>query len=202
MNTSTNVVPASTGITIQKLLTTIGAAGIPAIIFPFTFDLSPLAAAGQSDMSLWRLSWPFFLPVLITPAVVRWLFLNKHSQKEIIAGYIVGAAILAVTFSGYVSGYKWPQNTQSQIAFVSPIIILAFGIFIVLRNRKKLVPGPAGAIVLMQVAYIANCLLCLISFMDDWQIAAYLSLATAIAYLAQIVLLARDGIPGKQVNKS
>jgi uncharacterized membrane protein (UPF0136 family) len=202
MNTSTNEAPTSAGIRIQQLLTAIGAAGIPAIILPFTFEMSPLAAVRESDFSLWRLAWPFFLPVLILPAVVRWLFLKKHSQIEIIAGYIVGTAILGITFSAYLLVYEWPWNTRSQIAFLSPIIILAFGIFIVLRNRKKLIPGPAGAIVVMQVAYIANCLLCLITSIDGWQMAAYLSLATSVAYLAQIILLVGDGMPDKRVNKS
>ena len=194
MNTSPNVAPATPGITIQKFLTAIGAAGVPAIFLPFTFDLSPFATAGQYNMSLWRLSWPFFLPVLITTALIRWLFLKKQSQKEIIAGYIVGGAMLAVTFSGYIKNYSWPDSLRTQIAFMAPIMILAFGVFIVLKNRRKLIPGPAAAIIVMQVAYLANCLLCLISFIDSWQIAAYLSLATAMAYLAQIILLPGEGI--------
>jgi hypothetical protein len=183
-----NLTASITNIKFQLLLTAIGALGVPAIILPFAFDYSPLAAASIYDLSLWRLSWPFFLPVLITIATVRWMFLKKYSKTEMTAGYIVGAAILCVTFSGYVTTYHWAVDTQSQIAFISPFVILFFGVFIVLKNWKKLIPMPGGAIVIMQIAYLANCSLCLIGFIDKWQVGAYFSLATAIAYLVQIIL--------------
>jgi hypothetical protein len=193
MKARTNFNTMNTNTTIQLLLTIIGVAGIPAIMLPFAWGYSPLAATYSHDLSLSdarRIACPFFLPVLITTAIVRWIILKKHSKIEIIAGYMVGAAIMCVTFSGYVVSYKWPtDDTQGQITFISPFVILLFGIFFVLRNRKKLIPKPSGAIVAMQVAYLINCVFCLIGFFGVWQIAAYLSLATAIVYFAQIILL-------------
>ena len=191
MNTRRNFVTTISGKAIQLFLTAIGAVGIPAIILPFAYDTSPLAVAWSHDMFLkdmWRFSWPFFLPVLITLAIVRWIILKKYSRAEVIAGYMVSAAILGITFSGYLGRFEWTDDINSQIAFISPFVILSFGIFIVLRNWKKLIPKPGGAIVVMQVAYLANCFLCLSGFIGSWQIAAYLSLATAIAYLIQIFL--------------
>jgi hypothetical protein len=189
MNTIPNLTASSTNIKIQLLLTAIGALGVPAIILPFAFDYSPLAAASIYDLSLWRLSWPFFLPVLVIISTVRWIFLKKYSITEMIVGYIVSAAILCVTFSGYVTTYHWADDTQSQIAFISPFVILFFGVFVVLKNWKKLVPMPGRTVTIMQIAYLANCSLCLIGFIDKWQVGAYFSLATAIAYLVQVILL-------------
>ena len=191
MNTRGNIVPAISSTAIQWLLTAIGAVGIPAIILPFAYDLSPLAVAWSQDTFLkdmWRFSWPFFLPVLITIAIVRWMILKKHSRAEVISGYMLSAAILGITFSGYFGHIEWMDDVNSQIAFFSPFVILSFGIFVVVRNWKKLIPKPSGAIVVMQVAYLANCSLCLGGFIGSWQIAAYLSLATAIAYVVQIIL--------------
>jgi len=203
MNTIPNFAPSRTIKTIQLFLTAIGTVGIPAIILPFAFDYSPFAVAWSHDSflnDLWRISWPFFLPLFITTATIRWIILGKHSQPEIIVVYFVSTAMLCVTFSGYVASYQWPDDTQSQIAFISPFVILAFGTFIVLRNRKKLIPKPSGALVVMQIAYLVNCSLCLISFIGEWQIAAYLSLATAIAYVTQIILLLRYDMPHKPVQ--
>ncbi|MFZ1452688.1 MAG: hypothetical protein WAT20_08290 [Ferruginibacter sp.] len=189
---------------IQYLLTVIGVAGIPAIILPFAWGYSPLTATYSHNLILsetWRIACPFFLPVLITIAIVRWIILKKHSKAEIIAGYMVGAAIICVTFSGYVVSYEWTtDDTQWQITFISPFVMLLFGIFFVLRNRKKLIPGPRGAIVLMQLAYLINCVFCLIGFFGMWQIAAYLSLATAIVYFAQIILLVQYDKPEKSLH--
>jgi len=203
MNTIPDYTPSSTSKRTQLIVTVTGALGIPAIILPFAFSYSPLAAAWSDDMflnDLWRLSWPFFLPLFITIANIRWMILGKHTQPEIIAGYFLGAAILCVTFSGYVTSFEWEDDTRSQIAFITPFIILLFGIFFLLRNRKKLLPKPGGAIVAMQIAYLVNCSLCLISFMDNWQIAAYLSLITAITYVIQIFLLTGVGTPHKSMQ--
>lgn len=192
MNTNHFYKPSGASTKIQLLLTAIGVAGIPASVLPFAYNYSPLSVAWSQDMFLrdmWRLSWPFFLPVLITIATVRWIILNKHSKAEIIAGYMLSGAMFCVTFSGYLSRFNWTDDVQSQIAFISPFVILLVGIFVVLINRKKLVPKPTGAIILLHVAYLTNCFLCLIGFIGQWQIAAYLSLATAIAYIADIILI-------------
>jgi len=199
MKAITNFTTTNFKARIQLMLTIIGVVGIPAIILPFAYDYNPLAVAYNHDIPIWRLSWPFFLPIFITTAIIRWIILKKHSKAEIMLCYILSVAIICVTFSGYVArdGWTWTDDPLSQFAFIAPFVILLFGIFIVLRNRKKLIPKPSGAIVVMQVAYLINCVFCLIGFFGMWQISAYLSLATAIVYFAQLILFLENDKPDK-----
>ena len=178
---------------IQFLLLLGGALGIAAIFLPFTFDTSAFAVTVWSNDSMykdmWRVAWPFFLPALIAIASARWLFSGKLSMPERVIAYLISIAILCITFSGYLMMHEWPSNFQDQIGYVFPFVILAFGLFTLLKIRKNPAFNPFGAIVSMQVAYLANCLLCLSSFFGEWQIGAYCSLVSAIAYLIQIILV-------------
>jgi len=177
---------------VHVLLTIAGAIGILAMFLPFTWGTSP--AGGTFDKELWRLAWPFFLPPLITIAAARWLLSGRVSPPERAIAYTVSAATVCVTLSNYVRVLEWPRHFKEQVGFLFPFIVLAFGLFALLRIRRNELLKPFGAVVSLQVAYLANCLLCLSSFFGSWQIGAYCSLVTAIVYLIQMSLvLLRDG---------
>ena len=45
-----------------------------------------------------------------------------------------------------------------------------------------------GPVMALQVAYVANALLCLIEFFGKWQAGAYCTLVVTVVYLLQIIL--------------
>ena len=51
----------------------------------------------------------------------------------------------------------------------------------------------------IQIAYLANTVLCLIAFFGDWELGAYCVLVAALAFVLQIVLAS---IPGIDFGKS
>jgi hypothetical protein len=166
------------------LLTTVGAIGIPAIFFPFAWSTSPIGAAVEKD--LWRLAWPFFLPVLVTAANARWLFTGRISGAERIIEYLAGAAMFCITLSLYATMPGWPTDLRTWIGLSLPIGAGVIAAITILRVRRNKMQSPIAAIVPMQLAYLANCLLCLASFWGAWEIGAYCVLLTAVAYLIQI----------------
>lgn len=173
---------------IQLLLTIIGVTGIVAIVLPFTWSTSPFNAAFNEYV--WRLAWPGFLPVLITSASLRWLFSTTPSLTEQVIAYLVSLACVFVTLSFYfLSGSGWPGDFKEWLTYFIPLITLGFGIFTMLVHRKDVEIKPFLFIMSMQTAYLANILLCLTGFLGEWQIGAYFSLITTIAYLLQIVLV-------------
>lgn len=171
------------------LLTVVGMVGIPAIFLAFAWNTSPWNAA--LDKNLWRLAWPFFLPILVTIASLRWHISTKLSHSERIIAYLVSAGMVCVTLSGYVMQYGLPNMFKEWIGFFLPFLILAFGVFTLLRTRQNAIFKSYRAIMTMQTAYLANSLLCLSSFLERWQIGAYCSLVTTIAYLIQIGYVSR-----------
>jgi hypothetical protein len=181
---------------IQLLLTIAGGIGIFAIILPFTWDVSPFAAATASRgellaKDLWRPAMPFFLPALITIASLRWLISGTLSRSERMIVYVMSAASVCITLSFIVNPSGWPTDLIEWLIMVIPLVTFGFGIISLLRTRYNVMLKPFRAIMSMQVAYLANCLLCLSAFFGQWQIGAYCSLVTAIVYLIQMILVFR-----------
>jgi hypothetical protein len=146
------------------------------------------------DEDLWRLAWPFFLPVLVTIASLRWLISTKLSQAERLIAYLVSAISICVTLSGYATHLEWPNEFKAWLGFLFPLVTLGFGIFALLKTRQIVILYPFRAIMSMQIAYMANCLLCLSSFFGLWMIGAYCSLLTVVAFLIQIILVWRNDV--------
>ena len=95
----------------------------------------------------------------------------------------------------------WPTDVNEWLSLIFPVVTLVFGIYVLIRSRKNLIINPFLATFSMQVAYIANCLLCLTSFFGEWQIGAYFCLITIIVYLIQIILVYAYGYDAKN-NRS
>ncbi len=178
------------GRTIHLLLTVVGAIGIPAIFLHFSWDVSPFTAAFVKDFDLWQIAWPAFLPILITIASIRWLFITSISKTELSLAWSAGfAATALICFSllNIIKNNGWPAELREWLSLVIPVLILGLGIFTLIRTRQDRKFRQYRAIMSMQIAYIANCLLCLISLFGGWQIGAYFCLVTVIAYVNQII---------------
>jgi len=168
--------------------------GIVGLFLPFSYNTSPMQALLMKEV--WPLGVPFFLSVFISAAAIRWIISGSFSKVEKTIAYFVGAAAAGVTLSFIFNGDSWPSNFQEWLAFPIPIVVFLSGAYLVFRNFRKQVSRETNPLIAMQVAYLANCLFCLVSFWYNgnnffsggWQIGAYFCLAASIVYLIQIVL--------------
>lgn len=160
----------------------LGLAGIVALFLPFTSDESPVsAAAGQ----FWRLALPFFLAVLVTLSSLRWIVAGRLSRFEVAAGCLASISAACLTLTLYLQDIR-PSDLRDWISLLVAPIVLIMGGVLVVRGRRRGLPGGLTTLMSLQVAYLANCLLCLIAFFGEWQAGAYFALLTALVYLAQI----------------
>jgi len=92
-----------------------------------------------------------------------------------------------------------PTTIQDRVAFLSPAPILALGVYFLIRNSRMEPSRKFNPVVAIQIAYLANAVLCLIAFFGNWELGAYCVLAAALAFVLQIVLASA---PGSNVVKS
>jgi hypothetical protein len=190
MNSTTSLVLPETHIRIQWLLTVVGGIGIPAIVLDFAWSTSPLAAAPDRD--LWRLAWPFFLPILVTLGSLHWLVSTRLSRTERMVAYLASTIMVCVMLSMYLTLNEWPDKLGERLGIILPIVILGVGAVALFRTRHNEIFRPVRALMSMQVAYSANCVLCLSTLFGMWQIGAYCSLVTIVAYFSQTFLAWRN----------
>lgn len=177
---------------VHLLLTVVGITGTVGLFLPFTFSTSPVDAV--SDKELWRLALPFFLAVLASAATIRWVISGSFSGRERAIAYVVSASMVGVTLSLWFPFKDGPATIQDWLAFVSPEPILAVGVYFLIRNSRM---GPSrkfNPVMAIQIAYLANAVLCLIAFFGDWELGAYCVLVAALAFVLQIVLVSAPGI--------
>jgi len=175
---------------VQLLLTAVGMTGIVGLFLPFTYGTSPVDAV--ADKELWRLAVPFFLAVLASAASIRWVISGSFSGRERAIGYVVSATMAGVTLSLWFPGR--PATMQEWIALVSPVPILALGVYFLVRNSRMEPARKFNPVMAIQIAYLANAVLCLIMFFGGWERGAYCALVAALAFVLQIVLASAPGI--------
>lgn len=176
------------GSNFHLLTALLGLAGIIALFLPFTSDESPLsAAAGQ----FWRLALPFFLAVLVSLSSLRWIVAGRLSRFEAVVGCLASMSAVCLTLTLYLQDIS-PSDLRDWVSLLVAPIVLIVGGALVVRNRRRGLPGGLTALMCLHVAYLANCLLCLIAFFGEWQAGAYFSLLTALVYLAQIAAACRE----------
>lgn len=201
---------------LQLCLVAISTIGIASIFLPFTrsvapFDVlmlnEPRILAGQlpnqHDVLLILLTSPFWLAIPITFASLKRLLAGRLSRVAWFTSYtlalIMGSATLGFVGLG-LSGKTLPTDwsLEKYLAVFSPqehIVLLPVAILIlgagwVIRNRRRqLLLHSLNAVIAMQVVYIANGVLCLALFQDDWKSGAYVTLATVVVYLAHIAFV-------------
>ena len=179
---------------VHLLLAVAGMAGIAGLFLPFYWDVSPMKAL--FDKSLWRLAAPALLSVLVTAATTRWIISGSFSKAEKAIAYFVSVVSAGVTLSFLFNDNMWASDFQKWITFAIPLVVLLSGACLVLRKSRKRVSRETNPLIAMQVAYLANYLMCLVMFWPSgsdflsggWQIGAYFCLAASIVYMIQIAL--------------
>jgi len=171
----------------DSLLTLLGMSGIAGLFLPFTSDVSPVEAAPVSE--LWRVAVPFFLAVLASAASIRWIISGSLSKAERAIAYVASAAMAGVTVSMWFTLDRESRTIREWLSIVSPGPILALGIYFLIRNSKMGSSRNFNPVMAIQVAYLANAVLCLIAFLREWQVGAYCVLAAAVAFVLQIILV-------------
>ncbi len=174
---------------VHLLLTVVGMTGIVGLFLPFTFGTSPLEAASTKEF--WRLALPFFLTVLASAASIRWVISGSFSGGERAIAYVISVSVAGLTLSMSFPFYGRPGNIQEWLTMLSPYPIFALGLYFLNRNSRM---GPSrefNPVLAIQVAYLANTVMCLIAFFGDWEKGAYCTLVAALAFVLQIVLASR-----------
>jgi hypothetical protein len=194
---------------VHLLLAIVGTTGIAGLFLPFSFNYSPVKAV--SDEYIWRLATPFFLSILVTIYNIRRIISVSFPVAGKAIAYFISAATAGVTLSIYFTGDVGASDFQEWLAFIIPLIVLLSGAYLVITRSKKRNSKEYSPIIAIQVAYLANCLMCLVAFWPNgqgifrggWQIGAYFALATAVVYLLQIRLfLVQDRESAAQTDPS
>jgi hypothetical protein len=168
--------------------------GVPAIWLPFAYDISPASVLFHDE---WQLAWPYLLAIPIAVALFRWVASGRLSNAERWYGRLLAVGAWCVTGSFFVepiSHGNWGDLT----AFLVPLAMLAGGVALaVWAMRSGRVPDGLDAIVMMEVAYLPNVVLCVLaasSWNERLQLGAYAALLTSVVYVIQIlaVLLTRS----------
>lgn len=192
---------------IQLLLTLFGLLGIVSLFLPFAFDVSPVMAV--HDPGSWRVGAPAFLAFLISYASMRLIVSGLFSKAEKAIAYIVSIASAGVTISFTYSLIleNWPlPNFWTIITCIVPLAVLLSGTWLVISRLKQNVSREYCPLIALEVVSLANVLLCLTMFcpvsgntFTEWQIGAWVYLATCVVYLLQIYLFAtkKEEFPGR-----
>lgn len=202
---------------LQPYLVALSVIGIVSIFLPFTrnvapFDVivlnAPVILAGKLpnryDIWLILLTGPFFLAIPITAASLKRLWTGRLSRVAWLTSYGLALAMAGATLGFIGLGlsekaspmdrsleeYLVLLSPQEYLVLFLPLAILALGAGWVIRNRRRrLLLHALNAVITMQVAYIANGVLCLVLFQDDWKNGAYVTFVTVVVYLTHIALV-------------
>jgi hypothetical protein len=171
----------------------VAAAGIAAIFLPFTWEVSPMMAVREE--LLWMLAIPFFLPIAVAAASIRWIASGSLSKPEAAMAYVASGSAAGITlaFIGrfLVEEDAGPVRNADWLALSAAIVILTLGTCLLITIWRTLKRPDFRPLMALQVAYLGNAAFCLIEFFDSpgWQAGAYVTLGTVIAYLLQIILV-------------
>ena len=172
-------------------------AGVPAIWLPFANRITPASALFDDGFfHLWPLAWPHLLAIPIAAALVRWAASGRLSNAERWCGRLFAAGAACVTGSLYVETLfdgNWPSSAGDWTAFFMPLATLAGGAAMaVWALRAGRAPGGLDAIVMMEMAYLPNVVLCVQAATgggEHLQIGAYVVLLTSAAYSIHVLAM-------------
>jgi len=172
--------------TLHLLLTVVGMTGIAGLFLPFTYSTSPVEAI--SDSALWLLALPFFLALPASAASIRWIISRSFSRTDRAIAYVASAATAGVTLSACFFLVDRPMTIPNWLATLSPGVIIALGVYLLIRNSRMSPSREFNPVMAIQTAYVAGVVLCLIAFFRDWEPGAYCVLVAALAFVLQIIL--------------
>jgi hypothetical protein len=180
----------------------VGLAGVAGIFLPFTFNVSPLDAAGTLPFlrgdehflaRLWRLGVPLFLAILVTVGTFRRIVLGPLTRTELVVGYLA-ALVADCCFLCLYLPYgnddpaRAPSSFSEWFMFLVSWVGSAAGAYLLWRNLRRGVSHAANVISAMQIVYAIVAVFCMVAFASEgWQIGAYLVAVTTLVYLVQIV---------------
>ena len=156
---------------IQWFLTLAGLSGVAAIFLPFTAYVSPWEAIFDKDF--WKLGAPFLLSIFTGILTVRWNISGSISLMEKMFSCVVSILSTCVTMSLFLN-MNFPKNIHEVFGLITPIFIFISGGFLITMNYRSGKFKEFSPVMTMQTAYLANGMLCLVAFFEDWQIVAYL----------------------------
>jgi hypothetical protein len=169
--------------TLYVAITAFGLIGMVTPFFPFTYDVSPLraveAVGNSRDFGLFLLGSPFFLAILVSIASIRLMVLGKCSRSELAIAYYSTIIMACATLFFTIGTLSAPPSTlHDWFSVAFPWATIALGSAIVVRSWLMCVSSGLIAVIAMQLVYVANALICLVSFWPSWQIGAVVTLVT------------------------
>ena len=185
------------------LFTVLGLVGVATIALPFTWGESPLGVV-RARYEAWPyllLAAPFFVSILISLASVRVIIFGRLSGTETVLAWLAaaGGACAPLVFLGLVLSSRPPPAGWHYTAFVTapPVLAVAAVATLILAARTGVAKLWPLAVTAMQCTYVVNAALCLFLFWPAWQIGAYLTLATALVYVAHVVMIVWRAFGGR-----
>ena len=175
---------------VHSILTLAGALGIPAIFLPFAYGYSPWDAI--LDEGFWRLGLPFFLSPFATAGSLRWIISGAPSRPERVFGYVLSAVAATATLLFYLVS-DWPSDGQEWLGWLMPLAILGLGVYFLVRGWGRPPFKEFNSVMTVELAYLANGVLCLVGFFGDWQVGAYCVLVAGSMFTLQIALILAQG---------
>jgi hypothetical protein len=195
----------------------VGLAGIAGVFLPFTFNTSPLDAAGTLPFlrgdahyleGLWRLGVPLSLAILVTIGTFRWVVSGRLTHVELVVGCLAALVADCCFLSLYLpygidDPARAPSGFSQWFMFLVSWAGSAAGAYLLWRNLRRGVPHAASVISAMQIVYAIVAVFCMVAFASEGrQIGAYLVAVTTLAYMAQVlaVAVAAPGRPAPAVK--
>jgi len=191
---------------VHMWLTLAGLTGIVSLFLPFTFDISPLMALKEGGFfSLMRFAAPAFLSIFIFLSAINLIISGSFFKTGRVIAYLISVVSACNTISVFFTGGAFPTELIERLSFALVVVLLVSGSWLVISKLKQGATADYYPIIALQVAYLANCLMCLLLFptVYGWQIGAWFILATVVIYLFQIFLFAtqRDTTPDRGHEK-
>ena len=187
-------------------------AAVPAVAviwLPFAYGVSPGETIG--DLELRYLAAPFLLAFPIAAGHAWRLWRPGVPPGAAWIGRVLSGAAVAVTALLYATALrrgKWPDPAEPRdwIAFALPLAFLAAWAVLMVRwspdgRRPTGASRPSDhdhAIVLMELAWLANAILCLVALYGDLDFGGYVTLAVAVLFAAHAFAVVRGVGAGTQ----
>jgi hypothetical protein len=184
---------ASTTLRTTALATLLTSAiGTVVLFLQFTWNVSPIQGlTGIVDRRVWMLALPFFLAPAMLYLAVQLIRADGASIVELRLLALLSLVIVLVTASFYVLNDSWPSSGQEWASFTTPLALVVGEAALLWRLWKR-VPLDTLVLAALVSAYLPNATMCLIGFSGEWQMGAWVTIATVTGYVLTAGLIWRS----------